>query len=274
MIPSTRITCLVLGAAVLAAGCSAHNRPAATTIHVDKGDHSTKFVGEGRLFAAPDYVELEISVQAECFATPLAASEAADAAAAKVMALANAAIDPESSKDGVFSRGGFTRPFSRYVGSGQTVCNGTFQKTATIVVKSSRLSRFASAFGQLQRAVLGGPLSKPNTPTREVGITFASLGTPVPRLYHETREQLEQRALASAIANARKKFEATAKAACGATSHRIVSFVERSADGGRPIPYAGTPRGSGSGGLQLEAIWVNKLLDVYFAAGTGSCRAS
>ncbi len=100
----------------------------------------------------------------------------------------------------------------------------------------------------------------------EPRVTFAAVGPPSPQLYFETRERLEREALADALNNAREKFEATASAACGETDYHVLKFVETSPSAGRPIAYGATPEGptGGEGAVGFDAIWINKLLDVYF----------
>jgi hypothetical protein len=230
-------------------------------------------IGEGRLSHRAEYIELTMTVHAECFATPMAASDAADAAVAQLLEKLNGKIDTSNPKDGVFSHGGFTQPFSRYGSAGRLVCEGTFQKQSTIVMKSSRVDRFAKDYAQIQRDVLSGSLRMPQNPNADGAATYAVLGVPEPQLYYETRERLEQRALADALDNARAKLEATRKAACGISSPSVLKFEENSVHGGRPIPYgraeAGTvPEGAA---VEFDAIWINKLLDVYFVVEPGPC---
>jgi len=264
---------LLIATVLLAGACAAKAPTLAPVVRISQNDGTTKLVGEGRLSHAPEYIELHVRVQSQCFATPLAASEATDAAVAKVMKMAQATIDATNKKDGVFSRGGFTQPFSRYINRSLTLCEGTFQKTATVVIKSSRVSSFSARLTDLQRTVLAGSLRKLDNKRGDKPVTFATLSEPAPRLYYETRERLEQEALADALANARKKFQAAAKVACGNTKHRVARFVETSASSARPISYgrSSTASGSGSGAVAFDAIWINKLLDVYFDVDAGTC---
>lgn len=265
--PTTALILIGLGAA-----CGAPKSGPAPVVHLNQSQNHTAFIGEGRLSHAPEYVELTMTITSECFPTPLAASQATDAAVAKAVRFLRGKIDKSNPKDGVFTRGGFTRPFSRYVSVGVTVCRGTFQKTSTITMKSSRVAQFDRDFATIQRMVLGGSLRKTDDPRSQDAITFANLGTPTPRLYHQTRERLEQEALAKALANARKKLAATI-AVCGKTSPRIVKLEEKSVHGGRPIPYARSqPRtGDANTTVELPAIWINKLLHVYFHLEPNAC---
>ncbi len=243
--------------------------PSTQLVPIDVGgssrlDDASKLVGEGRLSHEPQYLELTIKVHSECYRTPLAASEATDAAARRMMQLLRGKIDADNPKDGVFSSGGYTAGFQRY-SDGITLCESTFQKTSTIVMKTSRVAGFSRDYQQIQQLVHAGSLRKLNTTRSDTPTTFATLSEPQPRLYHETRELLEQRALADALGNARDKFEATAAVACGDTKHRILKFVEASPDAARPIAYGRAEPSRGRGGaIELDAIWINKLLDVYF----------
>lgn len=266
---------LLLAITLGAAACAAQAAPApapASVVEITRSQNPIKLVGEGRLSHAAEYIELSMSVHAECFDTPIAASNAADAAVAKLMKTLRANIDANNPKDGVFSRGGFTQPFSRY-DNGRTVCDGTFQKVSTVVMKTSRVESFARDFAEIQRVVLAGTLKKPANPRADKGIAFALLGTPVPQLYYETRETLEARALADALTNARAKLKATASAACSVSNPRLLKFEETSAHAARPIPYAGAVASAAEDGtaVELDAIWINKLLDVYFIVEPGPC---
>ncbi len=262
-------------AAVASLSACAANQPPVVhipVVEIKQGDHPTKVVGEGRLEHAPQYFELSISVNAECYPTPVAASRAADQAVGSLMKSLRPLIDSNNPKDGVFSRGGFTQPFYRRTRHGATVCEGTFQKVSSITVKSSRIDSFSGDYAKLQRAVLTGTLKQPLDPGDQ-STTHATLSTPTPQLYFETRERLEQQALADAIDNARAKLAATAKAGCRTAKPKLLKFEESNQLDGRPIPYAGTKRQRvrDSGSVAFDAIWVNKLVDVYFKIPPGAC---
>lgn len=227
---------------------------------------TTQLIGEGRLFAAPDYVELVVTVHAECFAQPQQASEAADAAVAKVIGVLRAATNSDNPGDGVIAKGGLTKPFERYRG-GATSCRNTFQKVSTVVMKSSKVREFPSAFARIQKEILSGALKKPITGK---AMTFATMGEPTGRLNYAHRERLEQRALGEALQSAKAKFAQISKGACKEGGHRIVKFVERSARGGRPISYERSQPTSGEN-IEMDAIWINKLLEVHFALAKDAC---
>lgn len=269
-LPLAGLTCLGLG--LLAASGCYRVVPNITILPGEAALDTTKFVGEGRLSHEAEFVELDIRITSQCYATPLEAVTATDATVAEVMKLLEAKIDPSNDKDGVFSRGGYTEPFSRYdSASGRRWCQGTFQKSSTVVLKTSKLDTFSQDFAEIQ-AIIFTTMSEPSDPKSEQGVTFASVGTPDPQLYYETREQLEQDALADALDNARQKFESTADAACPGANYRVLKFVENSPDGGRPIAYGGAPGGtSGEGAVEFDAIWVNKVLDVFFVIDS-ECR--
>ena len=271
---------LCLGLLVSLGACAAQT-PVPThpsIIEITKHQNPTKFIGEGRLSQAPEYIELAVTIQSECYATPLAASEANDAAVAKVMALLRKSTDSANSKDGVLNSGGFTQPFSRYLGHNRTVCESTFQKTTQLMLKTSKIADFRTHFHEIQRTVFSASMRAPTDRDKEQAqaVTFAKLDTPKTRLYYETREKLEQQALGLALDNARKKFEATAKKSCGIGDYRIVNFSEPTVHGGREIAYGvSAPRGGDSGGssLEFDAIWINKLLEVSFEAKSGTCKS-
>jgi len=264
--PISRILLLLLCMAALGA-CHQHTG-AVVPVTMDSPEPATMFVGEGRLSHPAEFVELTVTVHSECYPTPIEAVQAADSTVSKVMQLLSAKLDPNNSKDGVFASGGYTEPYSRYGrrnGESVLVCGGTFQKTATIVMKTSKVDTFPKDFAEIQNIVLT-TMQNTADPNVAQGVTYATLGTPDPQLYYETRELLEQKALADALENARQKFEATAQVACGNTSHRILKFTEPSPDAGRPIGYAAASPADASGGAAVgfDDIWINKLLNVYF----------
>jgi uncharacterized protein YggE len=259
--------------ALLLAGCVTQPRLIPVDLEaLSKLDEATKLVGEGRLSHAPEFIELAVEVHSECYPTPLGASRATDQATARVIDRLRRAIDQTNPQDGVFSRGGYSGEFKRYVG-GVTTCTGTFQKSTTVVVKTSRMAAFGEDYAQIQEVILSDTLRRPGGPRGDEPLTYVSFGEPKPQLYHQTRERLEQDALAKAFANARTKFETTAKVACGDSDHRVLKFVEQSADAARAIAYGAAERVQGDGPVQLDAIWINKLLDVYFIVDACSSSA-
>ena len=261
---------------VSATACAAR-APQAVTLAPSLDDlvrlqQPTSFIGEGRLSHAPEYIELTVTIKAECYPTPMAANKAADTAAEQVMTLLRSSLDPQNPKDGVFSQGGYSRPFSRY-DDGRTVCRGTFAKTSTIVMKTSRIADFAARYPEIQEEVLQKSLSQPPSDSSTRPVTYATLSNPQPELYYETREKLEQQALADALVNARQKFEVTSAQGCGPRGYSILRMVEKQVDGGRPIAYGRSQPSSGSGSaLELDAIWINKLLEVAFTTEPGPCK--
>ncbi len=246
--------------------------PTASTIHVASEPPLTKLVGEGRIASPADFVELTVHLQSECHATPAAASAATDKAAAKVMDHLRSAIDPAREGDGIVASGGFTEPFERYVSSGRRICQGTFAKRSSLIMKSSRVAEFPAIYRQLQLSIFSSTLQKPaggsSSPT-----TFATLETPALRLDHQTREKLEREALGLAVTSARQKFETAAGSMCKSAQPRLVKFVERNASVGRPIAYgAASQKAAPGSAIEFDQIWVNKLLDVYFELDEAACR--
>lgn len=242
-------------------------------IELTKHDNPTKFVGEGRLSHAPEYVELSVTVRSECYPTAHEASQATDAAAAKIMKNLRGHIDADHPKDGIFSEGGFSEPFSRYLSSNHTVCLNTFQKTTSITMKTSKIDALSQGFDVIQRDIFT-TMREPTDKSKAQPMTYASLSKPQSQLYYETRERLEKEALADALKNAREKFEITAKMGCGVEDYEILTFVESSASAGRPIAYGrSAPSADGaSHALEFDAIWINKLLDVTFLAKSAPCK--
>jgi uncharacterized protein YggE len=243
-----------------------------TKITATSNDDTTKFVGEGRLSHAPEYIEFAVTLRSECYPSALEASQATDKAAARVMEFLRATVDTKNPKDGVFSEGGFSQPFSRYINSNLTTCQNTFQKTTTITMKTSRIEDFSKNYDDIQAQIFS-KLQAPSDTAHGRSVTFATIKVPQSRLYYETRENLEQQALADAMSSAREKFETTSKMACGIKKYRITSFSETSPDAGRPIAYErSTPSPSGQA-LEFQAIWINKVLEVRFKAESGDCKA-
>lgn len=275
--PSARLSTLAALAAVVALpsfGCAAaQTLPSGinpTVVEITKTEHPTVFIGEGRLSHDPEFIEFNVTINAECYATPMEASAAADKAAANVISVLGRTVDAKNPRDGVFSKGGYSRPFQRYINNARTLCLGTFAKTVTITAKTSRIREFRAEFSAIQHDLLSSTLQKPD-PKLEAGVTYAALAEPVPHLFYETRERLEQEALADALANARQKFETTAKSGCGNDDYGILRVVERDLNGGRPIAYAAVEVPRAAEGAELDAIWINKTLEVSFLTAPGRC---
>ncbi len=242
-------------------------------VEITQHENPTQFVGEGRLSHPADFIEFTVSVQSECYPTAIAASQANDRSSKKVIAALRKFVGAGQSKDGVFFKGGFSSPFSRYVSSQLSVCQNTFQKTASVTLKTSEIEKFSKEFDEIQKLVFeAGAASPPKQSRAENELTYISIKTPETHLYYETRERLEQQALADALDNARKKFESTAKMACGVSGYKILRFVESSPSAGRPIAYGRSQPNSTAGSLEFDAIWVNKLLTVAFLAESKICH--
>ncbi|MBL4635833.1 MAG: SIMPL domain-containing protein [Kofleriaceae bacterium] len=242
-------------------------------VQITQHENPTQFIGEGRLSHPADFIEFTVTIQSECYPTAFAASQASDRSSKKVVAALREFVDAGQSKDGVFFKGGFSAPFSRYVNSQLSVCQNTFQKTASVTLKTSKIEKFSKGFDEIQKIVFeSGTASPPQQSRSEKGLTYVSIKTPETQLYYETRERLEQQALADALDNARKKFESTAKMACGVSGYKILRFVESSPSAGRPIAYGRSQPSSTGGSLAFDAIWVNKLLTVSFDAESKTCR--
>ena len=259
---------LPLTLTVLAAGCHPPAPPAAV-IRMAPEAQTTQLIGEGRLSTNPDYMELTVTIHSQCFATPLEASAANDAAASRVRSLMRSAINQDNPSDGVFTQGGITQSFTRYTAS--PGCAQTFEKTTTLIMKTSKLAEFPAELARIQKAILGGTLSRATSRVQSKPMTFATMQMPTPRLNYATRERLEKQALAAALESARSKFRETVKPSCGGARHRVIKFLERSAENGRPIPYEATG-GSADALVAPEAIWINKTLEVHFEMEGESCR--
>lgn len=244
---------------------------------------STLFAGQatitgvGRVPVAPDYVQLAIDVNAECYKTPSEATQAADAIASQIATFLEAKID-RTKGDDVIANGGYTQPFSRYVsgpnGESKKACAGTFQKRSSITLKKTDVATFPALFDEIQNLVYGQ--FKPGDISDESASAVATIGTPTTQLFHATQARWERVSQGEAVQNAIAKFESMFFADCEISGYSIVEYSEPNRYA-REQPYervqeafsAGAPS---SAPLSFDSHWVNTAINVKFEFHGGQCH--
>lgn len=162
--------------------------------------------GQGQVTSVPDYVEINITVDSKCYATPAEASKANDEAARKIVDFLNNKVKRKDQYNKVISNGGYTSPFQVYVHD-KILCPNTFQKQNTITFRTQDLNNIESLFFDIQNTVY--QQFKGSEPTViDAPISYAVISNPVPSLSASLRAQLERKAIALAFADAQAKLRA------------------------------------------------------------------
>lgn len=163
-------------------------------------------IGEGQVESAPDYVELSIQVQSQCYPTAEDARKINDTAAKKIVDFLNSKIKKKDSYNFVASSGGYTLPFQYYY-QNKYLCQNTFQKQNTITLRTQDLAHFEGLFAEIQQTVYQ-QFSR-NAPTVvESSISFVTMSEPLPGISNELRSKLEKNALGVAFKDASAKLAA------------------------------------------------------------------
>lgn len=199
------------------------------------------FSGTGRVESRPDYVQLMVTVKSECHPTPSEARGAADSEAARIFDFLKSNINENNDFDGVFSNGGYTQPFSKYVRKGNQshqVCVDTFQKTTTITMKTSKIEEFSELFDGIQEFVFDNFTPQAKSNQSDSPLTYVTLGQPQPRLKQQIRSEREKEAIRLAVKDAKEKFEMTHDL-CQITRTQIVRISEPGLPRPQPIAHYG-----------------------------------
>jgi len=233
------------------------------------------FVGEGHVSHPAEYIEVSVTIQSMCFADVNDARNATNDAAKKVLDLMRGKLDSANPKDAAYTSGGST---TRHTISNQInqFCVGKFGKSTNVTLLTSSVSDFEKTFEDLENLVYSDAL---NMPTRGIDapVTYATIQTPIARIYSETIIKLEREALIGAIENAKFEFQVMVDHSCGVSSFQITKTEEPGIQ--RDVfsnPYAGTRgtprRGSNSAApVSFADIWVSKGLNVEFTFEGGRC---
>jgi len=235
------------------------------------------FSGTGRVASEPDYIELSITVASECYKTPSAARVQTDLRVSKIVEMLKSKINVAAgSRDAVLTSGGYSSPFSKTVydtnSARHTVCEGTYQKNTLVTLKTTNVANFAADFDDIQEKVLNEFQSAPSD-SNDKPVTYVSIGTPQPQLFHETTAKAEKTALALALQDATAKFEATF-GACAITSYRLASYTDgtEQAHAKSYAPEAAHFAGRASATpVDFDDLWTRQTLQVKFEFEGGHC---
>ncbi len=229
-------------------------------------------MGQGRVLANPDYVELGIQVESKCYSHPAEARKANDEAARKIVDFLNTKINKinkENNHNKVISLGGYTSAYQQYY-QDKIVCPNTFQKTNNITFRTQEVENFELLFNEIQSQVYALFSAEPRG-MMESSITYVTLSSPIPNVSDQKTAELEQQAMSMALDNARSKL----KALFGV--EKIQNLKLRQVSEWAPeksIPYAQAPMAMMSGAraeksasapVQFDREWVSKTL--YFTFG-------
>lgn len=191
--------------------------------------------GQGQVLTEPDYVELNITVHAQCYDTPKAASQASDLAAKKVVDFLNAKNKGDGFYNKVVTQGGYTQPFRSYHRK-QEYCKDTFQKQQTITFRTQQLTGFEKMYNEIQ-AKVNEQFNKTPISAVESEITHVTMSNPIPKISHLKRTELEQKAYGMALENVKAKLEALFKSET-LQGVKIVQVSEQPINEPIPVPRA------------------------------------
>lgn len=162
-------------------------------------------IGTGETTSKPDYVELTLSIQAQCYPTVSEASNAADQKAAELYQKLNVLFPQKDNDNYITTQGGYTQLFYGITARNgtETACQNTFQKTTQISINTTKVDGFSELFNKVQDIAY----QETSIPTQAVQtkITFVTLDQPLPKLSFSKTRQLEITALQNAMQNAKEK---------------------------------------------------------------------
>lgn len=162
--------------------------------------------GEGQVQSAPDFVEITLSVDSKCYATPGDARKVNDEASRKIVDFLNSKIQNKNNYNNVITTGGYTLPYQNYYRD-KIVCLNTFQKNNTIVFRTQDMKNFETLFNDIQNRVYKEFKSDPASAI-ESEISYVTISDPIPSISDDVRAQLENSATALAFTNAKNKLYA------------------------------------------------------------------
>lgn len=161
-------------------------------------------IGQGHVLSDPDYIELNITVDSKCYASPEDARKVNDEAARNIVNFLNSKIKVKTTYNTVISTGGYTMPYETYY-QNKYYCQNTFQKQNNITFRTQDVANFEALFNEIQNTVYK-ELSKGPSSFIGAPISYAIISSPMPSVSQERRSILEQQALARAFEDAKSKL--------------------------------------------------------------------
>lgn len=231
--------------------------------------HATKveLSGQGKVLSEPDYVELRLHINSQCYNTPQDAANANDKAAAKIVSYLNSKVKNDGYYNKVVSHGGYTQTFQSYHRN-NIYCKDTFQKSNNIIFRTKDINNFANTFNAIQDKVLESFAKNPKNYI-ESEITFATISSPQPLISQDKQTELEQQAMSLALKNAKAKLTALFKGQ-SIDNFKITHISEQAAP--IPSPIYNTRQkemmlasdsahgASYTAPVQFDSQWLNKTL--------------
>lgn len=215
------------------------------------------FVGTGTVSSTPDYVELSIYVNSECYKSTSLARQATDNVASEIVNFLKMRIKNTGDfKNKIITNGGYTQPFSKYINNqhgSRQVCLGTFQKRTTITIRTSDVANFSELFDEIQDLVYSS--YKQSAPNVDEPVNYVTLDAPQTRITRENNAILEKTALGLALKNAKERLFAAF--GCEPLRVEIIDMSETQASQ-TPQTHSYAPKmmramAMDSGGGQMEA---------------------
>lgn len=160
--------------------------------------------GEGEVIAPPDYVEMTITVNSKCYATPDEARQQTDAASRKIVDFLNTKIKKKDAYNTVITQGGLTSSYQNYQRN-KAYCQNTFQKKNSITFRTQDMANFDKLYNDIQNTIYK-EFAHVNPATIESPISYVTMTNAHPHVTLEARDQLEQKAIALALQNAKSKL--------------------------------------------------------------------
>lgn len=215
-------------------------------------------IGTGETSSEPDYVELSLSIQAQCYPSVSEASDAADKKAAELYQKLNVLFPQKDTYNHVTTQGGYTQPFYGVTqrNNGEVICQNTFQKTTQILITTTKMDEFSVLFNKVQDIAY----QEPSAPTQEVQtqISFVTLNQPMPKLSFSKTRQLEIKALQNALQNAKEKASHLTKNE-NAAALKLIEMYETTP--GQPMPMMRTERAMFQASAQAPVAFENSVIE-------------
>lgn len=167
-----------------------------------------EFVGIGEVKSSPDFIEVNFSVQSECYESPQEAQSATDEVVKKIDEYLQQYKDAEDEHFKVLVNGGYTSSFSKWH-KDREICRNTFQKSTDISFRIGAKDDFSKLFSDLQSYTLKNFEQAVNGQFFDSARTFVRINMPAPRITKEHRLSLAKQALQLAMLDAKSRFKAT-----------------------------------------------------------------
>lgn len=187
-----------------------------------------EFVGIGEVKSLPDFINVNFTVQSECYQSPQEAQNATDAVVAKIDDYLHQFKDESDEHFKVLVNGGYTSSFSRWH-ENQEFCRNTFQKSTEITFRIGARDDFNKTFSDLQSYTLKNFTQDVTGAFFDSARTFVRIGMPAPQLTKEHHFTLERQALNLAMLDAKARFKASLES-CKSHPWKVLEIKEEGGD--------------------------------------------